>query len=730
MQTTKLTTWIPLSLCLLVSPVVLADSQWQSCDIKTKPSPLLTPTEKLLAGSIYLEADKALLRDEGLSELSGNVVFIKDGKQLISDTATFDRIAEKVIAKGNVKASTTTMELKSQQAEFNLKTDNSIITNAKYQLSQNGQGKSSSIKQYGKNVTHLDNATYSTCPVETPSWLLSSSKIKLHHDKEIGTARNVTLKVSKKNIPVFYFPYFSFPLTDKRKSGFLLPSYTSSDKSGFGVSLPYYFNLAPNYDYTVTPTYLVDRGLMLGNEFRYLTQNNNGVIHYDVLPNDDKKDKQNRYLYNVKHFTRLSSRTHLDLTAEGVSDSDYFDDFGSTLTASSRTELKRQLDINTTGNDWDFLGRIQNYQLLDGGTEPYARLPQVVFNYHPIEKVAGMDFSVASEFVYFDKQNISDVTTGSRFDISTKFSKTFSSLAYFVKPSLKLRHTQYDLDLNGNTGEKTPSRSLNTVSLDSGLFFEREFSHGNKVQTLEPRLFYTRTTFKDQSSIPIFDTAENSFSYSQLFSDNRFSGKDRIEDANRLSASLTSRVLDKEDGNELFRVSAGQLFHFDNRKVVIPGKSIETSTRSEFAIELSGQVAKNTRLSSISLWDADTNNFRSSNVQLHYKNDENLVLNTGYRYRENELEQSNLSFSIPVKNNVSLVGSWDHDLQNERDLETVVGVEYANCCVKSRLVARKYLTADNNSYDNAIFVEFEFKGLGAFGDPAGHILEDRIHGYN
>ena len=713
----------------MVSPTILADTQWQSCEVNTRPSQLYVPKEKILKGGIYLEADKALLRDEGLSELSGNVIFIKDGKQLVSDTATFDRLAEKVVTKGNVRAITSTMKLKSQQAEFDLKADESVITNAKYQLQSEGQGKSSTIKQYGKGITRLENATYSTCPAEQQSWHVASSNIKLDHNKEVGTARNVKLKVGKKDIPVFYFPYFSFPLTDKRKSGFLLPSYTSSDKSGLGISFPYYFNLAPNYDYTLTPTYLTDRGLILGNEFRYLTENNNGTLHYDILPNDDKKDGKNRYYFNVKHLTRLGAHTNLNLTAERVSDTSYFDDFGNTLEASSRTALKRQLDITTEGANWNFLGRIQDYQLLDGGIEPYARLPQIVYNYRPLQQFAGMDLSVSSELVYFDKKNTSNAITGSRFDITTTLSKNFSSLAYFVKPSLKLRHTQYDLDLNGNTGEKQPSRTLSTVSLDSGLYFERNFSQDTKVQTFEPRLFYTHTPFKDQNNIPIFDTAENSFSYNQLFSDNRFAGKDRIEDANRISASLSTRVLDKEQGQELFRASVGQIFHFDNRKVTLPGKNAQTSSHSEFAIELAGQVAKNTRLSSISLWDSDSNNFTSGNVQLNYKNDKKQIVNVGYRYRKDELEQSNLSLSLPIKNNWSLVGSWDHDLQNERDLETVVGVEYANCCVKSRLVARKYLTADNNTYDNAIFVEFEFKGLGTFGDPARHILEDRIHGY-
>ena len=729
-------TGLSLSLYLLISPTLFANTQWQVCDLKAAKQSQYNPSENLQINDIYVEADQALLRDEGLSLLNGDVIIIKGANQLFADTASFDRLAEDVIAKGNVRLKTDTLTLKSDQVAFNLADNNGTINNAHYQVvtqkgNNDGQGKSRLIEHHGKQRSELHDADYTTCPVENPSWKISSSKITLDHQKEIGTARNITLNVGKNNIPVFYFPYFSFPLSDNRKSGFLTPSYKSSESSGLGVSIPYYFNLAPNYDYTVTPTLLTNRGLMLGNEFRYLTDNHNGILNYEVLLNDRKRNNKTRYQYNVQHFSKLTERTHIRLDAEGVSDSDYFDDLSGTLQASSRTALKRQLDITTSGENWDFLGRIQNYQLLDGGTEPYARLPQLSFNYHPQNNFADADFSIKTEFVNFNKKNTDNIPTGSRFDINAKISKHFADTGYFIKPALSVRHTQYELDLHGSSGNTKPTRTLPTVSIDSGLYFERDFDQGEKVQTLEPRLFYTKTPYKDQSDIPIFDTAANSFSYNQLFSDNRFSGKDRVEDADRLSASLTSRVLDKKNGDELFRASIGQIFHFNNRRVTIPTETTtQTSSYSELAIEFSGQFVKNTRVSSVSLWDASTKNFQSSALQLHYKDDKNRIINAGYRYRQDELEQSNLSIAIPVQNNWSVVGSWDHDLQNNRDLENVIGVEYGNCCVKSRLVARRYLTSDNNTYDKALFAEFEFKGLGTVGDSAKRILEDRIYGYD
>lgn len=713
-------TWFSLSLLLLISPTVVAETQWQSCAVPQAKPRNFAASSEMGSGDVYVEANNAVIRDEGDSLLSGDAFIAKDDGQYSANSIKYNRLSEVVTATGNVKATTETMQLNSQRAQFNLKTNNNVINNATYQMFEkngtfSGRGTSKAINQFGEELSFLNNATYTTCPSETPSWHIESSKIKLDHKKEYGTARNVVLKVSKKNIPVFYFPYFTFPLSDERKSGFLLPSYTNSSKSGLGVSLPYYFNLAPNYDYTFTPQYLTKRGLKLNNEFRYLTDSDNGVLQLDVLADDNERSGDNRYYYNLRHFSHFGEKTALNLTAEGVSDVDYFDDFGNSLESSSRTALKRQLDLTTVGKDWNLLGRIQNYQLLDGGTSPYVRLPQIVFNYNPSQTFSGLNFSATSELVNFAKQNnTANVPTGTRFDLDATVSKNYSNLAYFLKPSLTLKHTQYNLDLHGETGTNSISRTLPTISVDSGLFFERNYDQGKKTQTLEPRLFYTHTPYKDQSNIPIFDTSENSFRYDQLFSENRFSGKDRVEDTNRLSASLTSRILDQDSGRELFSASVGQIYHFADRNVTLPGGTSKTDNRSELALEFAGNITKNTKISSTSLWEADATTPLSGQLRLNYNDEKRRSIYSTYRYRKDSLEQLDLGFVTPVKNNWSLIGSWNHDIQNERILENRVGVEYKNCCIKSRIVARKYLTSDNNTYDNAIFMEFAFKGLGEF----------------
>ncbi len=710
--------YLILSLGLLASPSILWAVEWQSCKASVNKPVIASLPENLQAEDTYLEADKALLSKVGESQLWGNVFIVNDGKQYFADKIIYNRNTEIAKAKGHVKSLTKHLYVSSKEATFNLKTQNNIATDASYQIFEdngdlNSRGTSQSIHQLGDKFTYLNNTTYSTCPIDQTSWYLSSSTIKLNHEKEVGTARNVTLRVSKKNMPVFYFPYLSFPLTNERKSGFLLPSYTNSGKLGIGISIPYYFNLAPNYDYTLTPNFYSKRGIKYDNTLRYLTPKHNGVLNYEVLFNDNKRSAENRHYYNIRHLTQFSDRTKLSIDAEGASDVNYFDDFSDNLKASSRTIFERRIEAQTSGDHWNLMGRLQDFQLLDGTSDPYRRLPQIVFNYDPDISNNSTDLSVSSELVYFDKKKQTSATTGSRFDVNASVSKNFSSLSYFLKPSLRLRYTQYNLN-NNPPGKNKITRTLPTFSVDSGIFFERDFANGKKVQTLEPRLFYTHTPYTDQDDIPIFDTSENSFRYDQLFSESRFSGKDRIEDTNRLSASLTSRILDQATGNELFTASVGQIFHFNNRNVTLPGNNSKTNPRSELALEFSGNLNENITVSSTSLWKADASHILSGQLRLNYQDDKSRSVNSTYRYRQDSLKQLDLDFSVPVKNNWRLTGGWNQDLLNQRTLENNLGIEYTTCCIRSRISAKKYLTSDNNTYDNAIFMEVSFKGLGSF----------------
>jgi LPS-assembly protein len=739
-----------LSVCISASfgltlPHAVWANQGAGCPVDQQFVMSNSSIEGIDPDSVYVEADDALMRDKGTSEFKGNVYLQKGDQRLVSDLLLLERETEIATAKKNVVFNQGNMTMKMPKAIFDLKNKTSEVFDAKYQIKaemgkgHDARGVASKAERNGKdNVTTLHQATYTTCNTDTPLWSLSSSKVNLDHDKEQGTARNVTFNVSKYDVPVFYLPYFSFPLSDKRKSGFLMPGYSSNERNGFGLSLPYYFNLAPNYDLTLTPNILTRRGVLLSSQFRYLLPEHKGQFTFDVLPDDSDYQNKTRYSYGIEHESKLPNDWSVEILAGGVSDNDYFSDFGGSLAASSITTLQRKITVDKEGDNWDFMGRLQSYQLLDGGTKPYERLPQLLFSYSP-EMPYGLDFDLNTELVrYANKPGASDA---SRFDVKAKLSKSYEEMSHFIKPALTLRHTQYEIDDNP-LGSNSITRTLPSFSVDAGVFFDRYFDDGKKVQTLEPRLYYVKTPYKDQSDIPNFDSSRYSFNYNRLFTDNAFSGRDRVEDADRLSLSLTSRIEDRSNGRELFEATIGQIFYFDDRNVTLPGGAVETSDQSELIIEASANINKNLKVGAEALWDSNEGSFNSGELDLHYKDDKKRVLNLAYRQLDDELEQSHVSFVYPAQNGWKAIGSWDYDIERERNLETMLGVEYDTCCMKTRFVGRNYLTSSAGGYDNAFFVEFAFKGLGSLAtsssfDPssgigmtnASDVVEGRIYGY-
>ncbi len=702
--------------------------QWQTCALpvsKTLTS-ANTPSSSLPQGAVLIEADKGSIQSKGISTLEGNVIIQQDEKLIRADAATYNNLNGNVTAFGNVLFATESMRLKSSEINYDMKNSRGDIKNVEYTLT-NGQGHGSSkqLTQNGKTLTQLNAATFSTCPPNHQSWHIASSNIKLNHSSQIGSARNVTFKVG--GMPLFYSPYFSFPLNNQRKSGLLAPSFGVSDRSGTQLSTPYYLNLAPNFDATLTPNLLTKRGIKLDTEFRYLTENDKGVIHFEYLPSDDGADNEDRSLVSINHATKISNSLKLSINATEISDIDYYQDFGDSLVSSSIAALERRIDLTKTGKNWIFNTSIQDYKILDSDDAPYSRLPELHFQYTPTRKLGRTQYFFETELVKFDKDN---ATTGLRLDLNTIASRRYGDPGWYLEPSLQLRHTQYSLDNNDLSRDNSPSRSLPTASIDAGLFFERGLKNSRKIQTLEPKILYTYTPYIDQSGIPVFDSAATSFSTStRLFSKNRFTGKDRIGDTNQLTVALTTRLLNPRKGREVLTASIGQIFFFNDRKVSLTDNPIETSGSSELALELAGELNKNTRLITSAYWDTEKEQLSSTEFRLHYKDAKKRAVNLAYRNLAEELEQVEVSFSTPLSDSWSIVGKLERDLENNRNLETLGGIEYSNCCWKARLVARRFLTSDNVTYDNVPFFEFELKGIGNLGTGATNVLEEQIYGY-
>lgn len=714
-----------LATSVLCNNISLAEERWpKSCTVDSnKAIPGLSNPQ---LGAIYLEADEGKISQTGTSFLKGNIKIQQDQTLLTADEATFDRNTQTVNAKNNITLQTPTLKVDSQSMEFQLSTDKATIIDTRYQLNNgDGNGASKRITQKAKEETILEEATFSTCPATQQSWYIKADNITLNHRTKIGKARKVSLRVG--NTPLFYLPYFDFPLENQRKSGLLAPKVGITAQSGTSISLPYYFNLAPNYDLTLTPNILTERGLKLDSEFRYLNKRSEGVLRFDVLPGDKNYNEENRIFTSLKHRTKLREDTELTIDATNVSDNDYFDDLGDSLLSSSTVSLERTLRLSRTKDDWTFSTALQDYKILDNSTPPYSRLPELTFLYAPENGFYNTKNLFETELVNFHRNN--DVT-GTRLDINALSSKRFGDASWYIEPSLQLRHTLYALKDNVNSDNNSPSRTLPTASIDAGVFLERNIPEKDTLQTLEPRILYTYTPYQDQTDIPVFDSAATSFGTStQLFSKNRFTGKDRIGDTNQITTALTSRLINTKDGREKFAAKIGQIFYFDDRRVTLPGFTTDTSSSSELALELSSEIGKRTRFVSSTYWDTDSKAISLNETRLHYKDPKDRIVNLVYRNLDEEFEQSQLSFSAPLNEEWAMIGNYERDIKNDRDLEVLAGIEYSSCCWKTRLVGRRYLTSDNVTYDNATFIEFELKGLGNIGTGAQNILNEQIYGY-
>ncbi len=653
--------------CSILNAKTIDSFEYDQCYVKTpaQSSSRRVIRDKPFLDAIYLEADEGILKSEGVSTLYGNVIIQQNTTVFNADSIQLNRINDQLIAKGNVTLSDSNFQLESPSVQYNLKDKTGTIDNANYSIGDQGvHGRSSQIKKIDENRLALKDATFTSCPVSQESWHLASSEINLNNQTQIGHAKNVTFNVA--NVPVFYFPWLKFPINNQRLSGFLTPSVRL--QSNAGITLPYYFNFAPNYDATVSLATLKDRGYQLDTEFRYLTEKHKGIVEYDFIPEDKSFDNKKRDYFKIKHRTKINNNTQLNLDAENVSDVDFFDDFSTSLETSTRPALQRRLEIIKQDKPWTASVAVEDFQVIDTNDNPYAKLPEIKLGYSPKSAPKKLKLSLDSELIYFDKKN---EVSGTRVDVKLKVSKKWGDDSWYFKPSLGLEHTFYSLD-DSSSSVSSINRTLPTLTLDSGLFFDRDIKQGKYTQTLEPRIFYTYTPYEDQSDIPVFDTALTNFSESnQLFLENRFTGKDRIADTNKLTFAVSSRIQDRVNGKELFKASIGQVLNFSDRKVTLPGGTILTGKRSDLVLELSGRLSDKFRLASTASLNSEDRSISSYDLRLNYQDKKKRVANFSFRKLNTELEQISVSGSMPINDKWSMVASVDQDIKNNRNLEAL-----------------------------------------------------------
>ncbi|MDQ7017462.1 MAG: LPS assembly protein LptD, partial [Gammaproteobacteria bacterium] len=581
---------------------------------------------------------------------------------------------------------------------------------------------------------------YSTCLASQEDWVVVAKEMVLNPNTEVGTAKHAYL--SFKGVPFLYTPFFSFPLGESRKSGFLAPVIENSSSRGLEVNAPYYWNIKPQADATLTPRWMSERGTQILSEMRYLDRWGDWYLDADYLDRDQKLNNEKRYFYRLRHNALIDRRWHTSIDAGEVSDKGYFNDLGNRLSVATVTHLERRADVAYHADRYILSSRIQNFQTLDDSIvvarRPYQRMPQLNFDGRFPDLLQGsLKYDVDVELVRFDREN-SD--TGLRFDSTSKVSWPYRKTAGFFTPSLSLRHSQYALN-RVSAGAQQIQRTVPLLSLDAGLYFDREpASKGEPLQVLEPRLYYLNAPFTSQDEIPLFDSSQLGFSYAQLFRNNRFTGGDRVADANQLSAGLTYRLIDSDNGQEMMSGSLGQIYYFADREVTLrPTQEVDVRSQSDLIAEAKGRFSQNWSVNTAFLLNADTGNADRVDFQFRYRRDNEHIANVRYLFSQTAQEkvlseQVDLAMRWPLSKQWRVMARWNYSLKEEKVLDSFAGLEYESCCWLLRLVGREFLNVVNgrildDQTQTALYAQLVLKGLAPVGQGPRKLLEDGIIGY-
>lgn len=758
---------------------------------------------------------------KGTSTLEGNVTVTQPGRQVLANRAYLNRDSQTgkistIDLLGDVHYRESGKLIVAKRSHIDLKNKFANLESAVYRFTKrtsngilNAWGTLRSGERESTGILNLYHATYSTCPPTTDTWKVKAGHLRLDRETGEGTASNTILDI--KNVPVLYVPYFTFPLDDRRKSGFLFPTFSFfSSTNGNTISVPYYFNLAPNYDATFTPSFISKRGLQSSILFRYLTEASSGALNLSVLP-DDKvfqlfqanalgnflavpnediylknlyKDSSTRFSGSYTDITTFDEHWSDNLNFNYVSDDYYLQDFANTPILANADQLLNEADLNYQGTNWRFLGRFQGYQTLHPINQgpiqnQYNRLPELTLDGDYPNEDLGLDYELHTQLINFDQQrnfiNRQPVVVGQRYHLEPGISLPIGNTSGYIKPQLLIDETNYQLadrsvNLNQLGFPASVSRTLPIFDVDSGLFFDRQFQFLSQPydQTLEPRVYYLYVPYTNQNNIPIFDTNLPPFNFGQLFQTNRFVGLDRIGDANQVATALTTRFLDENTGEQKLRMSVGEIFYLQKRKVCdnptfANGPTcVDDPTLNDHNSPVIGELQYNINQgwSAVSdlAWDINRHQTNNGDVNLLYNADARHIFTVGYSYlRDGDIltpisnplvnnivvPQSNVSRNLnrinlgaawPLTEHWSAIGDWNYNISHGHPQVYLYGAQYDACCWAMRFLASRTITAETptgqNQFMNQFYVQLQLKGLGNVGnnDPST-VLASMLPGY-
>ena len=737
---------------------------------------------------INATANEAVHVEGKSTTLIGDVVITLGSREIQSPRVIQNDLTQISEVDGPLQIRETGLLMTGEHATLNLFEGTGTIDQATFLLHQSRfRGQAATMAEDERGHILLDNATLTRCDPESNAW----------------TARKVTFRV--RDIPLLYVPYLRFPLNDERQSGFLLPNIGYDSDGGADLNIPYYLNLAPHYDATYQLRLLAKRGLVHDGQFRFLTDRSMNEINAAFMYKDDiyddrivrgqtapplddpsilnrKFEKQDRWLLNVRHEGGSHSRWKTSINYSAISDPDYLHDIGGDVGSSTVEQYINPVDSNFSsrrtaaldqigqiqyrGDSWNAELLLQGFQNLDPlERKQYERLPSLSADW--FHRLGFLDLKLDLEYSVFDK-DVSNMTgplaiTGDRAVADIDISWPMTNQWGFFKPAVGLIYRRYSLD-DSPFERDNPEESTPRLSIDTGLYFDRYFDWNNTriQQTLEPRAFYLYVEEDEQADLPQFDARPSTSGYSSIFRTNRFHGYDRLGDARQIGLGVTTRFLSESTGAEFFSTSIGQIYYLRDREVIFRPTRADDPTASRSALFTQARLTLSNRLriSGTYEWEPDINRSNRGTVAIKYRSKQRKIFNLNYIYTSPDIrtpnvftssEESDVNFIWPIANQWDLIGRWNFRWDDNRTIESFVGLEYNDCCWKSRLVVRRFLKEprtiiafvdDPNSpgqfipqseytmpVDVGIFFEFQLKGLATLGKRLDSLLEDAIPGY-
>lgn len=680
------------------------------------------------AGPMFVSADRIESTAPNVIEASGRVEARQAGNNFFADWLRYDTTLSQVQARGQVRMEQPTLLVEGDSLRLNINDYSGELTQPVYQLTdQPGRGNAERIDFIDKYRYTLKDATYTTCSADNDDWFLKVKNLDLDKTRNVGTARNATLRFL--GVPILYTPWMDFPLNNARKTGMLAPTFGTTERSGLDILAPYYLNLAPNYDATLYPRLLSKRGVQLGGEFRYLLDKVRGENRLEYLPDDNEADRS-RWSLALKNEYRLNASTLAGMNFNRVSDNDYFRDLSNLISSTSISSLNREAWLTTQHANWNAELRAQTFQTLQDSSaptaivEPYARLPHARLGMtHTLDN--GLEFKLETEATRFAHATR---TEGTRVLAYPTVRLPLTNSFGFLTPQIGWHSSYYALD--DSAARQNIKRNLPIFSLDSGVTFDRpvRFAGNDYEQTLEPRAYYVFAPYRDQEAIPVFDSAQLDFNYAQMFTENQFIGGDRINDANQLTVAVTSRFTEASSGLERLQVTLGQRYYFSAQQVTLPGVAARTSNATDLLAAVSGQITRDWRINTA--WQFNTQNGATirRNLGASYRPGPGRALNLGYRFIDQATEQIDLSAQWPLGRRWYGMFRYNYSFQDKKLVEGLAGLEYNGGCWAVRGVFQRLATKENQSTD-AVFFQLELSGMGRLGSNPLDVLKHSIPGY-